>query len=58
MVGISVSTSFEDGWDPLFVQQQVGHTWATTTAIYSGLSSDYKNQMLRQKLDKMLAGEG
>ena len=23
-----------------------------------GLSSDYKNQMLRQKLDKMLAGEG
>jgi hypothetical protein len=36
----------------------VGHTWATTTAIYTGLSSDYKNQMLRQKLDKMLAGEG
>lgn len=48
----------EDGWDPLFVQQQVGHTWATTTAIYTGLSSDYKNQVLRQKLDKMLAGEG
>jgi integrase/recombinase XerC len=53
-----VTHLLEDGWDPLFVQQQVGHTWATTTAIYTGVSSDYKNQMLRQKLDKMLAGEG
>jgi hypothetical protein len=36
----------------------IQHTWATTTAIYTGVSSDYKNQMLRQKLDKMLAEEG
>jgi integrase/recombinase XerC len=52
-----VTHLLEDGWDPLFVQQQVGHTWATTTAIYTGLSSDYKNRVLRQKLDRMLGGK-
>jgi hypothetical protein len=36
------------------VQQQVGHTWATTTAIYTGLSSDYKNRVLASKLDGLL----
>lgn len=41
----------EDGWDPLFVQQQVGHVWASTTAIYSNVSTDYKNTVLRQALD-------
>ena len=53
-----VTHLLEDGWDPLFVQQQVGHTWASTTAVYTGVSSDYKNQVLRQKLDAMLATEG
>jgi len=52
-----VTHLLEDGWDPLFVQQQVGHTWASTTAIYTGVSSDYKNQVLRRKLDAMLAKE-
>jgi site-specific recombinase XerD len=53
-----VTHLLEDGWDPLFVQQQVGHTWATTTAIYTGVSSDYKNRMLRQKLGGVLEMEG
>jgi site-specific recombinase XerD len=30
-----VSHLIEDGVDPLFVQQQVGHSWASTTAIYT-----------------------
>jgi integrase len=25
----------EDGYDPLFVQQQVGHSYASTTALYT-----------------------
>jgi site-specific recombinase XerD len=52
-----VTHLLEDGWDPLFVQQQVGHTWAATTAIYTGVSSDYKNRVLRQKLDSVLKRE-
>lgn len=47
-----VTHLIEDGWDPLFVQQQVGHAWASTTAIYTGVSSDYKNTVLRHALDE------
>ena len=45
-----VSHLVEDGIDPLFVQQQVGHSWASTTAIYTSVSGDYKNKVLRQAL--------
>ena len=44
----------EDGWDPLFVQHQVGHAWASTTAIYTGVSNDFKNRALRNALDAKL----
>ncbi|MDA8285146.1 MAG: tyrosine-type recombinase/integrase [Actinomycetota bacterium] len=30
-----VSHLIEDGVDPLFVQHQVGHSWASTTAVYT-----------------------
>ena len=29
----------EDGYDPLFVQQQVGHCYASTTALYTSNGS-------------------
>lgn len=45
-----VSHLVEDGIDPLFVQQQVGHSWASTTAVYTSVSNDYKNKMMRQAL--------
>lgn len=48
----------EDGWDPLFVQHQVGHAWASTTAIYTGVSSDFKNRSLRAALDAKLGERG
>ena len=38
--------------DVAAVQQQVGHAWASTTAIYTGVSSDYKNVVLRRALDE------
>jgi hypothetical protein len=34
-----VSHLVEDGVDPLFVQQQVGHSWASTTAVYTSVST-------------------
>ena len=46
-----VTHLIEDGFDPLFVQQQVGHRWGSTTALYTGVSGDYRNRMLRHALD-------
>lgn len=42
----------EDGFDHLFVQQQLGHSWGSTTAIYTTVGSDYKNKALRRALDR------
>ena len=47
-----VSHLLEDGFDQLFVQQQVGHSWGSTTALYTTVGSDYKNRALRQALDR------
>jgi len=33
-----------------FVQDQVGHEYASTTAIYTGVSDDYRNRLLRRSL--------
>ncbi|MFJ1546380.1 tyrosine-type recombinase/integrase [Streptomyces sp. NPDC088246] len=41
----------EDGFDPLFVQHQVGHDYASTTAIYTCVSSDFRARTLRRALD-------
>jgi site-specific recombinase XerD len=52
-----VSHLIEDGVDPLFVQQQVGHSWASTTAVYTTVGADAKNRMLRTALDRAFTGE-
>jgi integrase len=49
-----VSHLIENGVDPLFVQQQVGHSWASTTAVYTHVGADAKNRMLRAALDGVL----
>jgi len=46
-----VTHLIEDGWDPLFVQQQAGHRHASTTAIYTCVSSDFRTRTLRRALD-------
>jgi site-specific recombinase XerD len=48
----------EDGVDPTFVQQQVGHAYQSTTAIYTAVSGDFANKMMRQALKKVLADPG
>ncbi len=45
-----VSHLIEDGVDPLFVQQQVGHSWASTTAVYTTVGADARNRMLAAAL--------
>ena len=47
-----VTHLIEDGFDPYFVQRQVGHAWGSTTALYTGVTGDFKNRMLRQALDR------
>jgi len=37
------------------VQQQVGHRWGSTTALYTGVSGDYRNRTLRRALDAAFA---
>jgi site-specific recombinase XerD len=35
-----------------FVQDQVGHAYASTTAIYTGVSDEYRNRLLRRSLER------
>lgn len=52
-----VSHLIEDGVDPLFVQHQVGHSWASTTAIYTSVGADAKNRMLHHALARAFDSE-
>lgn len=53
-----VSHLIEDGTDPLFVQQQVGHSWASTTAVYTTVGADARNRMLKAALARAYQKEG
>ncbi|RJQ66147.1 site-specific integrase [Pseudonocardiaceae bacterium YIM PH 21723] len=50
-----VTHLIEDGWDPRFVQEQVGHEHASTTSIYTCVSSDFRKRTLRRHLDGLVA---
>lgn len=52
-----VTHLIEDGWDELFVRLQVGHLHASTTALYTAVSGDYKNEALKRALQGQLADE-
>jgi integrase/recombinase XerC len=52
-----VTHLIEDGFDELFVRMQVGHRFASTTALYTGVSGDYKNEAMSRALAAQL-GEG
>ena len=45
-----VTHLIEDGLEPLFVQQQVGHSWGSSTAIYTDVGSDFRNRVLARAL--------
>ncbi|WP_345006393.1 tyrosine-type recombinase/integrase [Streptosporangium album] len=46
-----VTHLIEDGFDARFVQDQVGHEHASTTSIYTCVSSDFRTRTLRRVLD-------
>ena len=37
-------------WRLKIIQDQVGHAYASTTAIYTGVSDAYRNQLLTRSL--------
>jgi len=39
------------------MQEQVGHSWASTTAVYTHVGADAKNRMLRAALDGVLRAQ-
>jgi integrase/recombinase XerC len=49
-----VTHLIEFGYPVKFVQDQVGHKFASTTAIYTGVSNEYRNELLQQKLQDRL----
>jgi integrase/recombinase XerC len=44
----------EDGFDPLFVKEQVGHRYTSMTALYTAVSSDYRDRVLAAAIDAQL----
>jgi len=60
-----VTHLLEAGYDPMFVQQQVGHAYSSTTALYTSVSADFKQKtiqrMIQQRIvtrDEKDAGKG
>jgi integrase/recombinase XerD len=45
-----VTHLIEDGYDPLFVQQQVGHAYSSTTALYTSVSADFKQKTVQRMI--------
>jgi site-specific recombinase XerD len=45
-----VTQLIEAGFPERFATDQVGHAYAATTAIYTGVSDDYKNRVLAKAL--------
>ena len=42
----------EFGYPEKFVQDQVGHSYASTTAIYTHVSDEYRTRLIRNALTK------
>jgi site-specific recombinase XerD len=48
----------ELGFADRFIQEQVGHSHAATTAVYLSVTDDFKDRMVRAAIDAQLAGMG
>ena len=46
----------EFGYPERFAQDQAGHSYASTTAIYTGVSDEFRNRLLARKLRDRYAG--
>lgn len=45
-----VTHLLEFGHPALLVQQQVGHAWGSTTALYTSVADEFRNRLLEQSL--------
>ncbi|TDO46085.1 site-specific recombinase XerD [Kribbella sp. VKM Ac-2571] len=50
-----VTHLIEAGYDPTFVQAQVGHSYASTTSLYTSVSSDFKQKAVQQMIARRIA---
>jgi integrase/recombinase XerD len=50
-----VTHLIEAGYDPTFVQTQVGHAYASTTGIYTSVSADFKQKAIQTMIAKRIA---
>ncbi|RJT76944.1 site-specific integrase [Arthrobacter cheniae] len=48
-----ITNLIEWGYSEKFVQDQVGHLYASTTAIYTSVGDDYKNRVIAQALSRI-----
>ncbi|MFF5088961.1 tyrosine-type recombinase/integrase [Streptomyces niveus] len=48
----------EFGYPERFVQEQVGHAYASTTALYTWVSDEYRNRLLEASLARRLERKG
>ncbi|MFI5634713.1 tyrosine-type recombinase/integrase [Streptomyces sp. NPDC051664] len=53
-----VSHLAEFGYPEKFIQEQVGHFYSSTTAIYTHVSNDFKNRVLATALDRVYTPAG
>lgn len=53
-----VTHLIEFGYPERFVTEQVGHSYASTTAIYTSVSNDFKNKALQAALARVYAPDG
>ncbi len=42
----------EFGYPERFIQDQAGHAYAATTAIYTGVSDEYRNRLLLRSVER------
>jgi site-specific recombinase XerD len=50
-----VTHLIEAGYDPAFVQTQVGHAYASTTGLYTSVSADFKQKAVQQMIARRLS---
>ncbi len=50
-----VTHLIEAGYDPMFVQTQVGHSYASTTSLYTSVSADFKQKTIQQMIARRIA---
>lgn len=44
----------EAGYDPLFVQKQLGHQYASTMSLYTSVTADFKQKVVQQMIARRL----